>query len=205
MPVKSLETLDSEVIRDRAVALAKPVESAVCQPELGHQPHLWREQLPFNPSCARLELDGRLLALVSVLTRVLGGGDSVEDEVELLGELTRLSSNGGEVDSSLGVELRLVRLVCRSETIEASNPLLEVPNDVRCSREVRVVEGEDEALESLRSLLLEVILVEEKVGDDVVEGGEMFRGGSNLERGDVERDEILRRARGVESISSRSL
>jgi len=133
----------------------------------------------------------------------LSGGDRVEDEVELLGELTSLSSNGSERDSPLRIELILVRLVSCSKPIEGADPLLKIPNDVCCPREVRVVERVDEALESLRPLLLKLVLVEKKIRDDVVESSEVLGRSADGEARDVDGDEILKKRRGREEVRVR--
>lgn len=67
-----------------------------------------------------------------------------------------------------------------------------------------MVEGVDETLESLRSLLLKIVLVEEKIGDDVVESSEVFGSSADGEPRDVYGDEILkkRRKRGEVRIDS---
>lgn len=48
-----------------------------------------------------------------------------------------------------------------------------------------MVEGVDETLESLRSLLLKIVLVEEKIGDDVVESSKVFGSSADGEPRDV--------------------
>lgn len=56
-----------------------------------------------------------------------------------------------------------------------------------------MVERVDETLESLRPLLLKIVLVEEEVRDDVVERSEVLGRSTDGETRDVDGDEVLKR------------
>jgi hypothetical protein len=189
--VERLEIFDDESIRDGAVLLADPRELDAVDRELDEGRVGSVEHVVDELRRPRLELHaGSGARHLGRSVHVLRLRDGIDDERELLPESRRLRSADEEVDAALVVQLVEMDLVELLEHELSSDALLKVLDDVGDAEEVGEVVGEDDGLELGVPRLASGIAVEEQVGDDVVNGGEVVGVGGDGELVALDRDAI---------------